>query len=528
MKKRTKYISLILLIVWSTMIVVILTFGADVSRFIQSKISTYLIQKKANNVAIVTDLEVKIEDTYVVGMTYQLVVQPIPYTEEDLQLTYQSLDETIFKVDEKGKITGIQTDSMQTDGILEITSLRYPHLRKQICLHFEKVYPKNIDLQLINKNVSQSQNIAYKHIPFYINCFFSNDNLPFSQPVYTILYDEEMLEQVNINKYIPKKTGVTTLICRLENGIEKKLEMTIQSIPEENNFANQVQLVKQNGEEFPFEDNQYTVYVGDKNHILLWNDGYPVIANYQIQSNNLTIASVSSMDELVFKTSGHVGITITLENGTSFDFNILVKHHLSLPVIEDVTNDTISLTNEITRRVQYQTNSNFPITFHFDEHYMDVTEGEGYSFYISPKKAGTTFLKVILDDGIDYLEKEYQVVIEKNNLGKHTIIHQVAVFINKFIGHLPLFFIEAILAFWVFLHFRSKHTIINIILFTSIGSFLAFFTELIQYYMPDRNGCIEDALFDILCYFISTGLCCIVYFIFKKRKNKKNQSEEIN
>lgn len=527
-RKRTKYVSLLCLLIWSILLVIILTFGTNISLFIQSKISSYLIRKKANNVTLVTDLEIKTEEVYVVGNTYQIGVQPVPYTEEDLQLIYTSLDETIFQVDKKGKLIGMENSLTKMTGTLQITSKRYPDLKKEIQLHFETVYPENVDFHLVHKYGSDIQNGVYLSLPFYVNCVFSNDGKPFSTPAYTVCYDETMLEKVNMNKYIPKKTGITTLICKLENGEEKQLEVEILPTVDENKAVDDIQLIQKNGIQFPIEGETYIAYVGEENEIGIFHSKEFLFTNYQIQSSNTNIALISNLDELIFQTAGQVEITITLENGITFLLPILVKHHLALPVIDSLKNDTLSVTNEISKLIQYQAQSDVPIQFHFDASYLDITEATDSSFYILPKTVGTTFFKIILDDGMEHLEKEYKVIIEKNTFSKKAIIHRVAVFINKYIGHWNLFFIEAIFAFWVLVSFQSKHKIINGILFTSIGSSLAFLTELIQYYMPNRNGCIEDALFDIGCYFLSAGVCYFIYWFSKKRKHKKKKSGEIS
>ncbi len=525
MTKKTKTISIILLAIWSVLLVVILTFGANISLFIQAKISNYLIQKKANNEAIVTDLDVKIEETYIVGKPYPIVINPIPYTEEDLKLTYRSLDEDIFIINDKGEIVGVKTPLLKTTGMLEITSARYPTLKKQVQLQFEKVYPKDFDFKLIkpvNENIKQ---IAYLGVPFYVKCIFENNNAPFTIPSYTITYDEEMLEKVTLNKYIPKKTGTTTLVCKLENGMEKAIEVHIQKNPYENETIDEVKLIQKNGEEFPIENGSYLAYVGDKNDIQLFSKEKITYQAFYLQSSDSKIVCVSNVDELVFKKAGQVEITLILRDGKEFHLQVLVKHHLISPTIDGITDDTILLTNEIAKRFTYQVGANVPVRFCYDKQYMVVTNDKSNIVYITPKKVGTTTLTIVVDDGVDQLEKEYQIVIAKNNLGKKTIRQKVAVFINKFIGHWHLFLIEAILAFWVCLHFPN-HKITCCILFISTGCFLAFFTELIQFYMPNRNGCIKDALFDILAYFLCAGVCFFIYFIHKKQKLKKNKVEE--
>ncbi len=525
MTKKTKTISIIFLAIWSVLLVVILTFGGNFSLFIQAKISNYLIQKKGNNQTMVTDLDVKIEDTYIVGKKYPIVVNPIPYTEEDLKLTYRSLDESIFTINDQGEIVGVKTPLSKTTGILEITSARYPALKKQVELQFEKVYPKDVDFKLIKPVNENANQIAYLGVPFYVKCLFDNDDAPYTVPSYTIIYDEEMIEKVNVNKYIPQKTGTTTLVCKLENGVEKSVEVHIQTNPSEFETIDQVKLVQKNGEEFPIDEDVYLAYVGDKNVIHLLSNEKRIYESFSLQSSDAKIASISNIDELVFKKAGQVEITLVLRDGNEFHLQVLVKHPLISPTIDGVTDDTISLTNEIAKRFTYQVGANAPVRFSYDKQYMVVTNDKNNTMYITPKKAGTTTLTIVVDDGVDHLEKEYQIVIAQNNLGKKTIRQKVAIFINKFIGHWHLFLIEAILAFWVCLHFPN-HKAINCILFISTGCFLAFFTELIQLYMPNRNGCIKDALFDILAYFLCAGVCFLIYLIHKKKKLKKSKVEE--
>lgn len=532
--KKQKKISQIFLVSWSILTILILSFGTFISRPLINKLSDYLISKKANNVVLVTDLEVSTLDTYLVGTQYQLEIKPIPSTDENLGLEFRSLNEEVFTVSSSGRITGLRTSELNTTGVLEITSRKFPNLKKQIVLNFQKLYPDDVTIYLSHKIKSGKNNQVFVNTPFYINYHFESQAETYTERQMDIDFEHEMIEIINDNKLIAKKHGETKLIFSMKNGdtpiIVKEIDLEIKDVDDDEKKITEIRLLNEDQTPLLKENDKFISDVRKTGFLYFVNSEKLAKINYQIVSSDESIVSITNLDNLYFRNAGEALITIILDDQSIYELPVVVKNHLSLPIVNELENEKLILTNEVSKIITYQSEnygSNVKTILHFDEKYISVTSISNHTYHIYPKKAGTTTMKVIVDDGVTHLEKEYVVEIAKNNLSKNVIMKFVSIFISKFIGHLGFFFIEAILAIWMLSNYRNKRMMCFII-FSLIGISLAVITEFIQYFIPGRNGCIEDALFDIIVYYISGGIYYLIFFIIRNKKKKQNQSEEIS
>lgn len=533
--KNQKKISMIFLTSWSILTILILSFGTFISRPLINKLSDYLISKKANGVVMVTDLEVPTLDNYLVGTQYQLDIKPIPSTDENLGLEFRSLNEDIFIVSSSGKITGLSGSELNTTGVLEITSRKFPNLKKQIVLNFQKIYPDDMTIYLSHKIKSGKNNQVFVNTPFYISYHFESEVETYTERQVNIDFDHEMIEMINDNKLIAKQTGETKLIFSMKNGdtpiIVKEINLEIINV--DNDDEKKITEIKLlNEEQTPLlkENDKFISDVRKTVFLYFVNNEKLAKTNYQITSSDESIVSVNNFDNLYFRNAGEALITITLDDQSIYELPIIVKNDLSIPIVNELENEKLMLTNEVSKVITYQSKNygeGVKTILQFDEQYISVISIIDNTYYIYPKKIGTTMMKVIIDDGVTHLEKEYVVEIAKNNLSKNVIKKFVSVFISKFVGHLGFFFIEAILAIWMLCNYRNKK-IPRFIIFSLIGISLALITEFIQYFIPGRNGCVEDALFDLVVYYISGGIYYLIFSIIRDKKKKQNQSEEIS
>lgn len=523
--KKKKITSIIMLAIWSVIIIVVLTFGSSVGRKIQKYLSSILIDKKANDIIEISDINIEVNEYYLVGKNYQIKVKPIPYTEVDLGLIYQSLDPNIFTVDSNGVISGVRNSDKETIGSLEITSSKFKNIKKILTLKFKKEYPSDFQFYIVKNDDNLNKDTVFINSPVYLNYDFSN-SVPFSEDECFVDYDKKMLKKINDNKFIPLKTGKTTIRCSTSNNIVREIDLNIIENPTLNYNIDDIKILNNKNEMYNKNDGYFNVFIDEISNIKLYNKQNQIFTNYEIKSSDNSILTINNFDELVYKKAGKVVISIIVNDQIIGKIPINIKAHISIPSISgiNIDNDLIILDNEIPKQIYYNFSSNekgLITKLLFDEQFIDLESKINNCYHIVPKKVGKTYLKVIVTDGIETIEKDYNIVIQKNRNSSKEITNKVTIFVSKFIGHWYLFLIEAVLAFWMLKNLNIKKEIINIIIFISIGLSIASITELIQYFIPGRNGCIEDVIFDLIPYILTACICQFVNFIIKKKKMRK-------
>lgn len=527
--KTRKKISIILLIIWSILTILILTFGSGVSRRLINGLSNYFALKHTNPPVVVTDLEISTLDCYLIDTPYQLAIQSIPSTEEDLQLEFKSLNEEVFTVNSGGQIRGIRTNQMYTTGILEITSKKFPQLSKQVTLHFQKIYPDDVSILLSHKVELDTKQQIFVDVPFYVYYQFECQNGSCTETKMEVEFDQDFLERQNEYKFVAKKTGKTKLVFNMNNGdeivIRKEIELDVQDVNDEEKKITDIQLTNEEKIELIKENKTYTAYVGEKGILqLLYNETVSK-AGYHLASSDPSVFCIDDYDDIYFVNAGKACLTITTDDQEVYPVWIEVKNDLCLPEINELENEKLYLKDEEQARITYQSfNRGIGVktSLEFDNQYITTIFIENQAYQIRPIRSGTTTMKVIVDDGVTHLEKEYIVEIAKNHSSKKAIHTFFSVFISKFVGHLGLFFMEALFALWVLSYYHNK-ICIKLIIFTLIGFALGAITEWIQYFIPGRNGCMEDVAFDMIVYALSGA---VVYAIIRIRKNKKRKEKQ--
>ena len=102
--------------------------------------------------------------------------------------------------------------------------------------------------------------------------------------------------------------------------------------------------------------------------------------------------------------------------------------------------------------------------------------------------------------------------------------------IRKLFGHFGLFAVSGAVTTWaayLFLRetkFNSFWSIGGNSLF--VGLAVAFISELIQVFMPGRNGSAADVAIDMIGYFIGVLLVILIIFLAKKRISSQTEQEE--
>jgi VanZ family protein len=148
---------------------------------------------------------------------------------------------------------------------------------------------------------------------------------------------------------------------------------------------------------------------------------------------------------------------------------------------------------------------------------------------ITPKKAGKTTIKVVVDDGFDKVEKEFILTVD-NKVIEDDIGSSFGKIIRKGIAHFLGFIVFGFISFFMFYLFLKTNYEGNkkyIYLLIGInGLVFAILTESIQLVSPGRDGTIRDVLLDYFGYtisfIISITIIVLCYLINKHKNNTKN------
>lgn len=162
--------------------------------------------------------------------------------------------------------------------------------------------------------------------------------------------------------------------------------------------------------------------------------------------------------------------------------------------------------------------------YEFKSSNENVAEIDGLGNILT-KNTGDATISVILDDGIDRVEKTFVLTVEKKVI-EDDIGSSFGKIIRKGIAHFLGFIIFGIVSFmmfylWIKPNYEGSSKLIILVIAIN-GLVFAILTEVIQVLSPGRDGTIKDVLLDYFGYTISFILCLsfllITYLITKKKK----------
>lgn len=534
-----KRLSLILFCTWSVLLVLILTFGTGIS----TKISKFLSNTVNENNVKLKDVIIELDDYYPIENTYTLKYSVKPLNDEDYGICFTSLDEDIFSVDGK-KIKGNRLDTDSNTGRLKITSTKYPDFEKIVEVTFKKVYPTDFDFKVYpGANKKETTYNSYLGVPMFVTldtvsdktiteleCEFICDNQYFDVTKVRKNYYKLVAKY---NEYQPGDdfTAFDTTISYIVNGIKKDYNVTINPSTNPANLDD-IYLANSLGEKLLDQEN---IYIGDHirfNPVYQGKNRFDI--PYQLTSSNEAVIKIDELDNIVLVGPGDATISYTLYNGKKYDFNIHLRNHLVLPTINaDFDSDgRITLKSEARKKIEIIPNGsskNYEVSLNAEHIYIENKEINDKIIYLTGYEGYTGTLKIVVDDGIEHLEKEYEIIVLHNDKAPSVIKRVINTFVHKIAGHMAFFVLEAILGFWCFMNYHFKKEWLNIICFLYIGLFIALLTEFIQKFMPGRTSRMLDVLIDMSGYIVGYLLSLVVYLIgrkIKKGRDAKNAQQE--
>lgn len=539
MKKK---LSMILFVSWSVLVVLILTFGTTVAGMI-TKFATNIIHSQFQKL---TDVEVFLEDEYIIEESYRLEYITYPENNYDKEIVFTSLTPEIFTIKDGEIITGLRTNQDKTVGKLLITSNKYPNFKKEVEINFTKVYPDKVDFIIYDKHQKAIQyNKLYIGMNYYLysHMQLNNDsNAIITENSYEFIYDENYFTYVEDGTNgIYLKTKVdgyqigdtfdpinTTIQMKYNGKIVKSYDVTINPLEKVASFDKI--MLSYEDENIEITDD---IFVDDNYFIRIYQENQEKIIPYVLETSDEDIMEIKQ-NLLMFHKAGNVKLMITLENGFQKEYNILVRNHLVEPKISNlkyneegkgilVTESNNAILIKFDKEVTYQEWSYELIT----DLKKVATEQQKDKLIISSMNTGSAKLKIIVDDGFEEpIIKVIDLIIIQNPHGKSRISKVFGLILGKFAGHFSFFILQAILAFWMMYYYKGKKQWLNVIIFLSFGLFIASLTEFIQLFIPGRSGKIMDVLLDMAGYLLGTLMAYLIYLLIKKKKKKEEIKNE--
>lgn len=528
--KHKKLLLGVMLFGWSLITIIILTFAAPISNKIQKKIISEIRKKRNIEITKLEDVKVNLEEVYLSNKSYFIKYDVYPSDVEELDLEFIALDKNInvSKTDKNGFILIEATDktSMFYTSSFQIISKNHD-FKKVFNVNFCRKYPSGIQFNFIDKfNNKTSKLITNVGIPFFTTYNILGES---SENNVDIEFDELYIKKIGNNEFIPLKNGKTSLTATTANGISSTINVEIFEKVNDVECINDIKFINvDNKDEISSEDE---FIVGSTFGIELYQNGQKVNTNYNIEVDNYEKISLDRYDQIKILTPGISKIKITLPNGYEYTKEIKAINHLELPtIVEPKLNENNVLTilngKDINFTFCFPNSATYcKYKLNYDNSMFHIVlDDESNVARIIPKKVGSTSITIKIDDGYDQLIGNYDIVILENPHDLRNEKNIVSVLVNKF-GHLILFAIEAIISIFFFQCFNVKKFDLRCLLFSLIhliiGLILAGITEYIQTFIPNRIGCIKDAIIDMIFYITTSLIVLIIFAILKLIKQKK-------
>ena len=260
-------------------------------------------------------------------------------------------------------------------------------------------------------------------------------------------------------------------------------------------------------------------------------------------SSNEEIISVKEDGTLIFHLIGKAEITVSEQYSGLFK-TIEITSVNRIAISSDAPfsltgnkieyskeDDVYLMTNGFSGRLKINFSSNSTYTdvkyLSFDPSVAEVSE-DGT---ITPQKAGTTTIRMTVDDGVlPALSFEINIRVKQQDL-----IRDLPAFflkVRKGIGHFGSFLILGIFSTFTWLcFFDEKKWFLTIPVNLIQGFLLAGITEFIQVFIPGRVGLFSDVLIDLTGFLISSvtlTLLFVVHYFMKKRNKKAPDTDALN
>lgn len=500
-----KSLAVFVYLIYAVSITLMLCFGRDVA------LGTVKIVRDIVNMKDIEDVTVDIDtDTELLASkTYYLdYIAHGDFTGE-AGLKFESLNPELLKVTSSGAVyayNSFEGDSIELS--YRITSKYDETFEKIQTLTFHKKYPEKFSAAYSLEGVGSSKTL-YVGVPVYV---YSNvaAGQSYNVSAYEVLYDEEYFSyDEKRNAYIPIKTteGSKTLTFAVSYANGSTGESTafkIAAVPTEVTDFDEIRLNNK-------PSDGYDIGVNKSILVSLYKDGKRLVTDYTLTLGEGDGGKINRAGRIQYTKSGIKTVTVILPNGFSKTVSFSTSNVMSLPTVSGVVlNDdgVIELldSDELKYKVSFPKGVTYSsLKFEYDKTLMKVSYSEK-TLKITPKGAGRTSLKIVLNDGYQRLEESYELNIIKDTRISTWILKNLGTFITKFFGHMLMFAGLALFSLNMFRFIKMKNPIKRFLGYTMTALPIAALTEFIQYFIPKRTSAIRDVFIDMLGFYLGTAI----------------------
>lgn len=511
--------------------------SADHSNQVGGDIADIINQGAGDQTVLVEPIGVEVvnaKDKVGINDTLNLNIKTIPEDSSFKSYIFSSSDESIATVSNQGKVTYKKEGNVT----IYVENKDYPNVKTSF-----NTQVNYIDVISINSSISSNEhsNITkkddiyylYKGLYYFVRTAFNPSNTTDKTCDYEV--DDNPYIELENNKILAKEISgdvVTTLTITSKNVSStikvKVIEKDGDKIPLESIVVSKETI------EFPLH---YSIDLARNSLISIsLNPSDTSFKSYKIEStsehikitNQTKIETISAGEAIVkivslYDESIYTTLKIIINNQ-----NIIKFADEPLTITQDenemsLNNGMYVFENGVPGRISV----NFLEESTFKEAYYEVDNEEiltvGDDGIINPVKAGTTTIKVIIDDKIDDpIIYEIKIKIKRQDL----IVDLNAFFykVRKGLGHFSAFLVLGICSTFLFMGlFSNKKAPLAIVINAVQGFFIASLTEFIQYFVEGRYGCFDDVILDyegfLVSFVIFTILILLVRFIKSRKEN---------
>ena len=529
-KKKT---AILLYLLYAIFLILFITFGSKASTYVFSFLNTKLNEKDIVDVTV----DVENGEELLANKEYYLQFTAHGKFRGDGGLLYESLDPNYLTVNERGTVkANMDFEGDTFDGRIKVASKYDKNFEKIFTFRFIKKCPDEFVAAYYVKGYEQDHRAKELcvGVPVYVFSHTNESSTTYNIKDYDITYDEEYFDRAEDGGLIPIKptpegTSLTFSVVYENGRSDETTAFTISESTEKVTKIDEIKLADKNT--FPTTLDEYVCYRGWSTVIRLYNEGKQVMTDYTVTCEEGDIM-FTDIGHIYFTDIGDKHLTFTLPNGFKYKCVLKVRNYMELPEINNETvNDThvISMldTDSKTFKMSYPDDVTYErVSFEYDSSMIGIKYDKG-SFTVSGKKHGTTTFKLVLDDGIDKLERVYTVELEENKDVIALLVKNLSNFVTKVLGHMMLFVVLGFLSMNMIRYFDSIYrTVDRVLIFILAGLPSAVITEVIQLYMPGRSGRWQDVLIDMGGFFIGALVfipfraVCIKYAAKRERGRK--------
>lgn len=512
-----KPLAITLYVLYSIILVLTVTYGTGVAKKISDGIKTATYEKNINDVVLNLDTNAPLS----AGGSYKLEYEVDGASADEAQLIFESSNPDVLKIANKTIYTYSSFSGEEAEVDVKITSKRDADFEKIITLRVKKNYPKKAEVNYLIEGSGYNRETLQVGMAVYVYASTSEKNV---MNTYELIYDtdhftydEKKCAYIVTKETLPNEKLV--FIARYPDGTERVSKPFAVTPYVGIEDFNEVRSKDENLEGLAVSVNQSIIP-------LLYKDGKNVNTAVDISCSNPDAMRITSAGHYIFSKPGNYTLTFTLPNGFSRSASITVENVMALPEVADqslIVDGHIKITNGDTLVVQLEYPGGVTFTeaeYECNNECASVTAG-WKSFTVTANKLGTTTVTLILDDGMQRIEKTYVVEVVEGAVLEQRVLDAIDQFVAKFLGHTIFFAILAIFSMNMFRFVEIKNWLVRFVLYVMTALPWAALTEIIQKYMPGRYARVQDVIIDMCGFMIGTVIIVLIRCSANKRRRRR-------